>query len=217
MGLSSFNTHFDFYPLLSPSGMPIIKGIEQPIEGMKLIVYEPKKIKEIDIKSEIYCINGFTDDVRINCLWSYPIESARTIQRIGIAITPDYTLDSTWAEPVNRWQTYRSRWVGAFWESKGIKVIPSVNWCDSKSFEYGFEGILPNTVMAITTNTVFEADFWSFHLGLRKMIEVLHPSKILVVGCKFPELELEFGELIKRYKPHLRLGDRFYFSTSTKA
>lgn len=54
---------------------------------------------------------------------------------------PDY---SAYAD-MNLWRQMEniahSRWVGAFWQSRGIKVIPTVSWSDARSYSFCFDEI----------------------------------------------------------------------------
>ena len=33
---------------------------------------------------------------------------------------------------------FKNRWCGAYWQSKGLKVIPTVSWGDERSFDFCF-------------------------------------------------------------------------------
>ena len=39
------------------------------------------------------------------------------------------------------YNVFRNRWCGAYWASKGLRVIPTVNWGDESTFDFCFEGI----------------------------------------------------------------------------
>ena len=39
------------------------------------------------------------------------------------------------------YNVFCNRWCGAYWASKGIRVIPSVNWGDENTFDFCLEGI----------------------------------------------------------------------------
>ena len=43
----------------------------------------------------------------------------------------------------------KNRWCGAYWQSKGLKVISTISWGNSASFEFCFEGVEENSIVAI--------------------------------------------------------------------
>ncbi|MBK5938304.1 hypothetical protein CCR96_03275 [Halochromatium roseum] len=49
------------------------------------------------------------------------------------------------------WNTYRSRWLGRFWQEGGLRVIPTVNWSDQRSFTFCFDGIETSQILSIGT------------------------------------------------------------------
>lgn len=42
----------------------------------------------------------------------------------------------------------KNRSVGAYWQSKGLTVIPTVSWGLAQSFDFCFDGIEKNTTVA---------------------------------------------------------------------
>lgn len=81
------------------------------------------------------------------------------------------------------WNTYRSRWLGRWWQSKGLRVIPTVNWSDEASFEYCFAGIPPRQIVSIgmpDMRKVFVKE--RFIAGFREMEKRLKPSVIVCYG-----------------------------------
>ena len=72
-------------------------------------------------------------------------------------------------------------WLG----SNGIEVINNVRWGIAETFNYCFEGIPANSIVAIGTvggGPRKLADRSRFENGLFKMIDVLKPHTILVYG-----------------------------------
>ena len=42
------------------------------------------------------------------------------------------------AMAIQIYNVFRDRWCSAYWVTKGIQVIPSVNWCDKSSYDFCF-------------------------------------------------------------------------------
>ena len=51
---------------------------------------------------------------------------------------------------MNLWRQLESvaknRWVGAYWQSKGLTVIPTISWGLSQSFDFCFDDMEGNIV-----------------------------------------------------------------------
>ena len=50
---------------------------------------------------------------------------------------------------IQLFNVFRNRWVGAYWQSKGITVIPTVSWSDTASYEFCFDGIENGSIVAV--------------------------------------------------------------------
>ncbi|MGI5984443.1 MAG: DUF4417 domain-containing protein [Clostridiales bacterium] len=89
---------------------------------------------------------------------------------------------------------FRNRWCGAYWASKGIRVIPTVNWGDETSFDFCFEGIEKGSVVAVSTYMATEhgnrkdQKQW-FLAGYNEMLRLIEPEKIVCYNTPFPEIQ----------------------------
>lgn len=82
----------------------------------------------------------------------------------------------------------KNRWVGAFWQSKGLTVIPTVSWGLSQSFEFCFDGVEQNAIVAIGMIGC-KHDKQHFLRGYKMMLEKISPSKIICFGTPFEEMD----------------------------
>ena len=89
--------------------------------------------------------------------------------------------------------TFRSRWCGAYLQSKGFTVIPTVYWGQPQSYMYCFDGIEKGSVVALSTLGVKkEKDF--FLQGYNEMLRRIEPSAIICYCEPFPEMK---GNIIR--------------------
>lgn len=92
------------------------------------------------------------------------------------------------------YNVFRNRWCGAYWASKGIRVIPTVNWGDESTFDFCFEGIEKGSVVAVSTYMASEHDNsrdqkeW-FMAGYNEMLRRIEPEKIICYNTPFPEMQ----------------------------
>lgn len=92
------------------------------------------------------------------------------------------------------YNVFRNRWCGAYWASKGIRVVPTVNWGDESTFDFCFEGIEQGIVVAVSTYMASEHDNrcdqkeW-FMAGYNEMLRRIEPEKIICYNTPFPEMQ----------------------------
>ena len=132
-------------------------------------------------------IHFFIDDYRFERIWSKPERAFERVDHVGAALTPDFSVWRDMPPAMKIWQTYRSRWCGAFWQFHGIEVIPNAVWSTPESYEYTFEGLPEDSVLAISTVGVrdnYTTDL--FLAGLKALEERLGPRLLLSYGPMLP-------------------------------
>lgn len=72
-------------------------------------------------------LHSFLDDHQFEKLWNKPLRYVELIKRYECMLTPDFSLYTDMPKPMLIWNIYRSRFLGAFYQSQGIKVIPTVS------------------------------------------------------------------------------------------
>lgn len=89
---------------------------------------------------------------------------------------------------------FRNRWCGAYWASKGIRVVPTVNLGRRVStFDFCFEGIEKGSVVAVSTYMAWDhhnrqdQKEW-FMAGYNEMLRRIEPEKIICYNTPFPEM-----------------------------
>ena len=109
--------------------------------------------------------------------------------------------------------TFRSRWCGAYFQSKGLNVIPTISWGTPESYWYCFDGIEKGSIVAISTLGVKrEKDF--FMQGYKEMIKRIEPKAIICYSTPFEEMT---GNIISiNYAETNNLSSKFFsFKGST--
>ena len=82
------------------------------------------------------------------------------------------------------YNTFRNRWCGAYWASKGIRVIPTINWGDVSSFDFCFCGVEKGSTVAVSTymasahNNHADQKAW-FMKGYNEMLNRIQPEKVI--------------------------------------
>ena len=106
------------------------------------------------------------------------------LKKYGAVMTPDYSLFTDYPLSMQIWNTYRNRWVGAYWQHQSMNVIPCLSWSTPESFEFCFCGLDKGCMVAISSLATQEDTGHSalFCEGYREMIRQTDPRQVLCYG-----------------------------------
>ena len=139
-------------------------------------------------------IHFYVDDYQFERLWNAPEKYIDVLREYECILTPDFSLYMDMPMPMKIWNIYRSRQIGAYYQSMGIKVIPTMSWAEAETFEFCFLGIPKGSIVSVSTIGVKEnseaLQIWED--GMREMIRQIEPSAILVYGG---ELDFDYGDI----------------------
>ena len=143
-------------------------------------------------------IHFYIDDYQFERLWNAPEKYLDILMEYECILTPDFSLYMDMPMPMKIWNIYRSRQIGQFYQSQGIKVIPTISWAEKETFEFAFKGIPKGSIVSISTIGVKRnkdaLKIWQD--GMDAMIEEIEPSTILVYGGK---LDYDYGDIQVKY------------------
>lgn len=134
------------------------------------------------------------NDGEFECLWRNPERYVERLKKFKGILTPDFSLYTDMPLAMQIWNVYRSRIMGVIFEEKGIKVIPTISWSDSRSFDFAFDGIPKHSVVSVSSVGIWKnKSFYDLFLqGLSVMLQELQPACIVFYG-KIPAYE--FGSI----------------------
>lgn len=170
----------------SPYEMPIIKNDNFIPET--LIDFN-KIFKTKDYKSGVHF---YITDFLFERIWNTPDRYIEPLKKFSCILSPDFSLYREMKEPQKIYNIYRSRLIGAYYQSQGIKVIPTISWSGKESFKYCFDGIEKGSIVSISTNGIMR-DYYGrilFEQGIRELLKQVDPSAILIYGC---QVNIDFG------------------------
>ena len=133
----------------------------------------------------------FLDDYRFERCWRNPDSQIKELKKYDGVLSPDFSMYTNYPQAMQIWQVYRNRWCTCYWQSLGIKVIPTISWSDKESFKYCFLGVQKGSTVAIGTVGVLKDKTTKtlFMQGFKEMLKRLEPKEILIYGNKLTELE----------------------------
>ena len=133
-------------------------------------------------------VHFFVDDYRFSGIYDNPERTLSRYSQYAFLLSPDF---STYSD-MSLWRQLASvaknRWVGAYWQSKGLTVIPTVSWGLAQSFEFCFDGVEQNSIVAIGMVGCKQNKLHFLH-GYNAMLERIAPSQIICFGTPFEEME----------------------------
>ena len=90
--------------------------------------------------------------------------------------------------PLQLYAAFKSRWVGAYLQSQGVRVIATLRWADLASFNYCFDGIEKGSIVAVSTVGT-KKEKAHFMLGYNEMYSRIKPSIVICYGKPYPEMK----------------------------
>ena len=139
-------------------------------------------------------VHFFLYDYRFERVWKNPDNDIEKLSRYRAVLSPDFSMYLEMAPVMQLYNVFRNRWCGAYWASKGLRVIPTVNWGDTSTFDFCFEGIEKGSTVAVSTYMASEHDNrqdqkeW-FMAGYNEMLRRIEPEKIVCYNTPFPEMQ----------------------------
>lgn len=162
---------------------------------MALLTYkEAKEIYHKEIRKDTNFLNGgyvcfYEDDGdfdSVGGIWFRNDKAYKILSHFAGIITPDFSTYQDFPYPLKIWNIYRMRAFGYWYGTlNGGNVINNVRWGTPETFDYCFEGIPKNSIVAIGTvggSPRKLVDRKRFEDGLAEMVNRLSPHTIIVYG-----------------------------------
>lgn len=153
-------------------------------------------------------LHFFIDDYQFERIWNNPERYIDMFKEYEYICSPDYSLYLDFPKALQIYNTFKKQFLGAFYQSHGIKVVPTVSWSDSSSYSWCFEGIVKGSCVACSSVGCMRDKEAKqiFVEGFKAMIQYLDPCKILMVG-KLPEELKEYEDIcvfVKTFQEEIR-------------
>ena len=157
-------------------------------------------------------IHFFVDDYHFDNIWFQFNIYTKMLARFDAVLTPDWSIYTDWPVAVNMWNHYKKHYVGAYLQSMGVRVYPTIEWSDKDSYKWCFDGEPEKSCVAVAsigTQQNIEARKL-FVYGYDAMLERLQPETIMFWGSLPKECR---GNIIRmdRGQGHFRreVGEKY--------
>lgn len=175
--------------------MPLITKNDysyEELNELRLIGFD--KVKNGKDKHYSRMVHFFLYDYKFEDIWKKPDKYVNILKNYRAVLTPDFSMYLEMPIPLKMYNTFRNRWCGAYLVSKGINVIPTVNWGNEDTFDFCFDGIEKGSTVAVSTYMVSEhnnhADQKDFFMkGYNEMLRKIEPQNIICYNTPFPEMQ----------------------------
>lgn len=135
-------------------------------------------------------VHFYIHDVEFERIWNNPKQYLQRLKKYKGVITPDFSLYRDMPLAMQIWNTYRNR-VLAYWlENNGVNIIPNISWGDERSYEFCFDGIRKNSIIAIGTygSVKRKTDRRYLENAVQELFKKIEPSYIVIYGSVYKEL-----------------------------
>lgn len=163
--------------------MPVIQKTKLDLDNIELIGYDKLNEGETD-----KIVHFFLDDYKFEVLWKDPEPRIERLREYRAILSPQFSMYTEMPVAVQIYQTFKNRWCGAYFQSKGLKVIPSLVWGEADTYWFSFDGIDEGSVVAVST-VGMRTEKSLFMAGYKEMLRRLKPKAVICYGDPFDEME----------------------------
>ena len=179
------------------SKMPFIKKQRVCLEDFQYIGFQ--NVRKNDNRNYgDKTVGFFLKDIEFEHLCFRPLEYTRRLRQYRQVLSPDLSC-YTDMQIAEQWtNVFLNRLIGAYWQSCGLTVIPTLSWSDEKSFPFCFEGVAKESVVAVSTNGTAQVR-QRFLEGFTLLCKQIRPETVICYCKPYPEM-YNYAKIL--YTPH---------------
>ena len=135
-------------------------------------------------KRERYGVHFFIHDYQFESLWNRRERFRNMLPEFKAVMTPEYSVYIDWPVMLQMWNHYRKHLIGAWMQSIGCKVYPTITWGNESSYSWCFDGEpFRGTVCVSSVGKYKDKEMRKMFIdGYNRMLEVLEPETIIFHG-----------------------------------
>ena len=168
-------------------GIPLVHRQDLLDASIGLVAYPDTRPNDLECNTQ-KGVHFFVDDPRFEGIYKDPERSFGKLSQYQFLLTPD---NSVYAE-MKPWRQIRSvgesRWVGAYWQSRGLTVYPTISWGMPNTWSFCFAGVERHGTVAIATYAC-KSNKSAFMAGYYEMLRMLEPEHIICFGTPFSGMD----------------------------
>lgn len=173
------NVNRAIYRGVPPYGIPQLKAVQCKVDNW--IGFNYMRTCE---EPEIHGIHFFVDDYQFNRVWAQPDTYTERLKQFQAVCAPDFSTYTDFPKALQIYNHYRKHWLGKYWQTQGVMVIPTISWSDYDSYEWCFDGEPLHSMVAVSSvgtqaNNKSKEYFLS---GYKEMMRRLKPTAVIMYG-----------------------------------
>ncbi len=165
--------------------MPLIRKQNIDIDKIRFLSFSDAKLN--DSENSHKTIHFFLCDWKFDSVYENADEELEKLKQYYCLLSPAFSIFTNMPIPLQIESIFKNRWCGAFWQSKGLKVIPTVSWGNARSFDFCFDGIEQGSIVAVSTYYRENCEE-EFMLGYNEMLKRIKPSVVLCYDEPFESM-----------------------------
>lgn len=162
-------------------GIPIMSPVTMDMLDIEHLL--PINVQNLSLKrnNSLYLVFMFRNDCAINKYWWHPAKYIPLLQTAACVAVPDFSVDPHMDYEELRHMVYQGRWLGCFWQDRGITALPTLVWATPDTYDICFDSIPKHSVVVLSTIGV-RKNLSSFQAGYDEMMKRIEPELIIVYG-----------------------------------
>ena len=129
--------------------IPLIRKQEIDLDTISLISFSDTK--QDDKENAYKTVHFFTYDWLFEKVYDKASESVEKLKQYYALLSPDFSMFTDMPKALQINSVFKNRWCGAYWQSLGLRVIPTISWGDESSFDFCFDGVEEGATVAVCT------------------------------------------------------------------
>lgn len=133
-------------------------------------------------------VHFYIDDYQFERIWNSPERYVDKLAKYKCVIGPDFSQYADMSYPMRMWNCYRNRVISSFLQKHGVNVVANVTWSLPDSYDYSFDGIPQNSVIAINCSSIIHCNLskYLWYKGYNEALKRLNPTFIIRYGSIMP-------------------------------
>ena len=179
------NTSLREYEGIGEYDIPIIQPVYELPDVNNWLEFE--KAKKLRNKPKKTGVHFFEYDFKFECVWNFPDRYADVLSAYNVIITPDFSYYVDFPKALRIYNKYRMHWITAYWQEKGLTVVPLIRVGYEEDWDWCFDGYPIGSIIAISTvgsgkdkQSKLEGD-----RAYEEVLKRLQPKEILVYTNSF--------------------------------
>ena len=174
----------DWIPTVQRVGVQEFPKIDPPRVGpLPALITAFDKRNQVERKSSTF-LHFFVSDHKLRRLVTNPRRYVVPFAEFGGLLGPDFSLYRDMPRFQRELHTFVNRALTAFFQTRGLTVIPSVRWATSQDFDFCFLGLPLDSTLAVSPHGCLRSyeDRSHFKEGLEELVIQLKPQRLIVHG-----------------------------------